>query len=148
VSTATSISPAAAHVACRLLAAGLLVLASACSSGSGNGVVSDQGAVTLLDVQAQVLSPRCALSGCHVGAGAPFGLDLSSGASAGNLVGVPAAEIPGLLRVEPGNGADSYLYMKVIDDPRILGDPMPATGGPLSAGQLNLIETWIDQGAM
>jgi hypothetical protein len=100
-----------------LLVAGLAVLTAGCSSGSGDGVVSDQNSVTLLEVQAQVFSPRCALSGCHVGAGAPLGLDLSSGASAGNLVGVPSAEIPGLLRVESGNAADSYLYMKLVDDP-------------------------------
>ena len=75
-------------------------------------------------------------------------LDLSAGNSAGNTIGVSSEELPVLLRIEPGNAADSYLYMKLIEDPRILGDPMPASGGPLSAGQLNLIESWIDQGAM
>lgn len=104
--------------------------------------------VRLLDVQTQVFSPRCALSGCHTGVGAPFGLDLSAGASAGNTIGVASAEVPSLLRVEPFDPADSYLLMKLIADPRISGDPMPLSGGPLSAADLALVESWIDQGAM
>ena len=131
-----------------LLTAGLSLCGAGCGSGSGGGVVQSPSDVTLLDVQAQVFSPRCAVSGCHVGPGAPFGLDLSAGASAGNTIGVSSGEVPQWLRVEPYNAADSYLYMKLIDDPRILGDPMPASGGPLSAADLDLIATWIDQGAM
>ena len=129
-----------------LLLAGLLVFAG-CSGGSGGGVIPGPGSVTLVDVQAQVFSPRCALSGCHIGPGAQMDLDLSAGNAGPDTIGVSAQEIPAMLRVEPGNAADSYLYMKLIQDPRILGDQMPASGGPLSAGQLNLIESWIDQGA-
>lgn len=123
--------------------------ASGCGGSSGVGSVTGQpsGSVTLLDVQTQVFSPRCATAGCHVGAGAPFGLDLSAGLTAGNTINVPASEIPSLMRVEPGDSADSYLYMKVIDDPRILGDRMPGGGGALSAADLELIRDWIDQGA-
>ena len=144
---ASSITRARATFAECLLGAGLVLAAAGCSGGSGDGVVSGPGSVTLTDVQVQVFSPSCALSDCHLGPGAQQGMDLSVGASAGNLLGVPSAEVPGLLRVEPGNAVDSYLYMKLVADPRILGDPMPAESGPLSAGQLNLIETWIDQGA-
>jgi hypothetical protein len=126
------------------------LLAAGCGgSDSTGGVVQNPGTVTLLDVQAQVFSPRCALSGCHTGTGAPFGLDLGSAvSSSANLVGVASAEIPGLMRVEPGNAADSYLYMKITDDPRIQGDPMPLSGVPLSSAELSLIETWITEGAM
>lgn len=131
-----------------LLGLGLGTLAAGCSGDSGVGSVTAPSEVTLLDVQVQVFSPRCALSGCHTGPGAPFGLDLSAGASSGNVVGVASAEVPGLLRVEPFQAADSYLYMKLIDDPRILGDPMPLSGGPLSTADLTLVQSWIDQGAM
>jgi hypothetical protein len=129
-----------------LLVAGLGAMVPGCGGDSG-GPSQDLDDVSLADVQAQVLSPRCAVPGCHVGAGAPFGLDLSAGASEGNLVMVASAEVPELLRVEPRNAADSYLYMKLSGDPRIQGDPMPASGGPLGAGQLQLIEDWIEQGA-
>ena len=79
----------------------------------------------------------------------PFGLDLSSvSASRANLVNVVSSELATTMRVQPGNAVDSYLYMKVVDDPRILGDRMPAgTPNPLGAGDLALIRTWIEDGA-
>lgn len=133
-----------------LVAIGLGVLACACSGGSSGSVVSPPARnVRLLDVQTQVFGPRCAHPGCHAGSGAPFGLDLSSVQTSGaNLVGVPSAEAPSLNRIEPWNAADSYLYRKITADPRIQGDPMPLQGGPLGAADLDLIATWIDQGAM
>ena len=125
-----------------------VALASAgCGGGGSGGGVIPSATVTLADVQTQVFSPRCALSGCHAGSGAPFGLDLSSGAAAGNLIDVASAELPSLLRVEPGDAANSYLYMKVSADPRINGDPMPLNRPPLNAADLELIEAWINQGA-
>jgi len=133
----------------RRLALGLGLLAAGCGGGSGGGVIPAPGSVALADVQTQVFGPRCALSGCHIGPFAPFGLDLGSpSASAENLVGVASEEIPGLFRVEPYDAASSYLYMKLIDDPGISGDPMPLSGGPLGAADLALVESWIDQGAM
>ena len=108
----------------------------------------DPDNVTILDVQLQIFAPRCGVSGCHAGPTAPFGLDLSNlTAARANMVGVASAEIPAFQRIEPGNVTDSYVYMKVVADPRIQGDPMPASGGPLSAGQLFLLENWIAQGA-
>jgi hypothetical protein len=104
--------------------------------------------VTLQQVQDAVFTPSCARFGCHLGATAPFGLELEQGRSLATTVGVPSAEIPMFPRVEPGNAADSYLYMKVTSDPRILGDPMPFTGGPLDPTLVALIETWIEQGAL
>ncbi len=102
----------------------------------------------MLDVHSEILGPRCALSGCHTGTGAPFGLDLSSVTSASvRLIEVPSSEVPTYLRVDPGNPTDSYLYMKLVGDPRILGDPMPAAGGGLNAAELTLIHDWIANGA-
>lgn len=126
-----------------------LVLAGAgCGGGdSSGGMVQDPGTATLQEVQSSVFSPRCAVSGCHIGAGAPFQLDLSQGVALGNVRDVASAEMPGFDRVEPFNADDSYLYMKVTADPRILGDPMPASGSPLTAGQLDLLREWIEQGA-
>jgi hypothetical protein len=131
----------------RVLLIGAGFLAAGCSGGSDGGVTSP-ATVTLADVQAQIFSPRCALSGCHVGAGAPKGLDLSAGQSAAHLVSVPSVELPSMSRVEPFDGSQSYLYLKLTADPQILGDPMPASGPALNAGQLDLIQTWIEQGAM
>lgn len=128
------------------LASGLGLLAASCG-GSGGGVLTDTG-LTLADLQAQIFSPSCALSGCHNEADAQLGLDLSSlSASRASLINVPAVEV-GLLRVEPFDSANSYLFIKVSGGEGMQGDQMPAEGGPLSAGQQNLIADWIDQGAL
>jgi hypothetical protein len=121
-----------------------------CSGGGGSdgGTISPgNGAVRLLDVQTQVFTPRCAISGCHVGAGAPFGMDLSAGNAAASVVGVASGQVPSMFRVVPGDASQSYLYWKVSGDPRILGDPMPLNGSALSAADLARIADWIDQGA-
>ena len=133
----------------RLLLLGAAALASACSGGSDPaGDVLGPPAATLLEVQTRVFTPRCAVSTCHIGQGAPMDLDLSSVAtSRANIVNVPSQEMPALMRIEPGNPADSYLFRKVTHDPTILGDGMPAQGAPLSASEIGLIETWIEQGA-
>ncbi len=124
-------------------------LATGCGGGSAGGVLSPPDTKTMLDVQAQVLGPRCALSGCHTGTTPPKGLDLTDAqTSAANLVGVASVEQPGLMRVQPFDAGSSYLYMKVTGDPSILGDRMPLNRPPLSAADLALLQTWISQGAM
>jgi hypothetical protein len=126
----------------------LALLAAGCGGSSGPaGPVLDPGQVTFQQVQSSVLTPSCALSGCHGDAGAPFGLILSAGEAYGNLVGVAAAELPAYQRVDPGNPDDSYLFMKINDDPRIQGDAMPPQGTRLSSQRVQLIQDWIAQGA-
>lgn len=125
-------------------------MASAAACGGASDPVMGPGpsAPTLLSVQSQVFTPRCAVSGCHVGAAAPFGLDLSSVAdSAANLIDVPSGEQPAIARVLPGDAANSYLYWKITGNPAMGGDPMPLSGGPLSGGDIDLIASWIDGGA-
>jgi predicted small lipoprotein YifL len=125
-----------------------LALFALTGCGGSDDFVTPPAAVTLLDVQTQVFTPRCALSGCHVSVGAPFGLDLSSvTASAASTVNVASAEMPSLMRIDPFDPAQSYLYLKITDDPSILGDPMPASGGPLSSADIALVEEWIAGGA-
>jgi len=133
----------------RLLVLGPIVLAAAgCGGGSDPIVSGSPGVPTLLDVQSQVLTPRCALSGCHVTGSAPFGLDMSSVAhSSASLINVSSSEQPSLKRVAPGDAANSYMYWKLSGNPNITGDPMPASGGPLSPADLALIAAWIDGGA-
>jgi hypothetical protein len=132
----------------RLAVLTLIVTAASCSGGSDTLIGTSPQAPTLLVVQSQVFTPRCALSGCHVGAGAPFGMDLSSVASsAANLIDVASGEKPAMKRVAPGDSASSYLYWKITGNPGIGGDPMPLSGGPLSAGDIDLIASWIDGGA-
>ena len=130
-----------------------LLVAIAATAGCGGGdpvgdVVGQPSVVTALEVQTRIFTPRCALSGCHAGPGAPFDLDLSSVTSSrDNTIDVTSLEVPSLMRVAPGNAPESYLFLKVTDDPAIQGDRMPASGPALTASEIALIETWIEQGA-
>jgi hypothetical protein len=123
---------------------------------------------TFTNVYANIIGARC--TGCHrpgasgVNVG---GLDMSTQAKAyANLVGVPAAGtgagtsgitcasvMPPIVRVVPGDSANSLLYNKV--NSKLTGTlaacgspmPLPSTGAPLRAGQVALIKAWIDNTA-
>lgn len=94
-----------------------------------------------------ILTDRCAVSGCHVG-GHSTGMDLREANAYLTTVNVPSSEKPSVDRVEPGQSASSYLYQKITGAPDIEGDQMPLIGGPLSTQQIELIGAWIDQGAL
>jgi len=131
----------------RLLSVVFALALSGCVDTRGTRSVVQSGPTTLQAVQVAIFTPRCATSGCHT-SGGPFGLDLSSGVTAGNTIGVPSAELPGFERVTPFDSTNSYLYMKISGDPRILGDPMPEQGPLLTPQQLQLIADWINTGAI
>ena len=57
------------------------------------------------------------------------------------------SERPGLDRIGPGDPMASYLFLKVIGDPSIIGSPMPLGGGALSAELIGLLQSWIERGA-
>lgn len=135
-----------------ILLFGLSLLAVGCGGGEdgSGGIQSTPNAITLQQVQSAVFTQSCALSDCHRGGSAPFGLDLTAGQTLGNVVGVASAEKPEFDRVEPWNPTDSYVYMKATGDLRISGDPMPPLNlaPPLTDQQLELLRQWIEQGAL
>lgn len=141
-------TPLVSLAAVSALAAGLASL-----SCGGDGAYSDGGVTnppptaTLSSLQTSIFTPRCAVSGCHVGAGAPEGMDLSAGLTYGNVVNVASGELPQFLRVEPGDPVNSYLYMKITGDARIFGARMPFGGPYLSPGEIEAVADWILAGA-
>jgi hypothetical protein len=80
---------------------------------------------SIVSIQNEVFTPKCALSGCHTGPAPQNGMDLTMGSATANLVDVPATWDASFKRVDPGDASDSYLYMKLVNDPRIQGEPMP-----------------------
>ena len=129
-----------------LCAAGALLLFASCEHADP----LDTGGIqpTLESIQAEIFNRSCALSGCHVGDSAPFGLDLSEGNSRNNLVGVPSVWNSSLDRVEPGNPDDSFLIIKLEgDDPRMQGQRMPQGRPPLSSEEIGVVRDWIAGGA-
>ncbi len=93
-----------------------------------------------------LIKTRCATAGCHDAAGAAGsgGLDMSGDTGdtfIANTVRVTAQQSD-LLRIHPGNSADSYLMHKVQGT---AGTLMPLDGtGALSAEDQEILSDWID----
>ncbi|HWP66876.1 MAG TPA: hypothetical protein VNO26_13275 [Candidatus Limnocylindria bacterium] len=89
---------------------------------------------------------------CHGAAPGEGDLDLRAEAAWSELVGVPSAADPAMLRVKPGDSEASLLWRKLaartlggIDIPN---SPMPfGDQPPLSTNELKAIERWIYNGA-
>ena len=99
------------------------------------------------EIQAVVFTPTCATAGCHSGAGAPQGLQLDATNSYALLVGVASSENPGVLRVAPGDPANSYLIHK-LEGTASVGAQMPLDRAPLSQANIDTIRQWITDGAI
>jgi len=124
---------------------------------SGNGVAGGDFVVqftlttpvmigaTLDEIQAGIFSPSCATAGCHTGATASAGLDLSDAdTSHAALVNMPSSQ--GTLLVAPTLPDDSYLVHK-IEGSQTAGQRMPFGAAPLSQPEIDAIRQWITDGA-
>ena len=109
-------------------------------SSSGGPVTAD-----FQSIQDNVFTPIC--SKCHIGAGAPLGLQLDAAHSYNLLVGVPSVEQPMLLRVKPGDPDDSYMVHKIEGLAGISGGQMPLGETPLPQATIDAIRQWITNGA-
>ena len=111
------------------------------STGSTGSAIS----ADFQSIQANVFTPIC--SKCHIGASAPEGLQLDAAHSYNLLVGVPSAERPDLLRVNPGNPDASYMVQKIEGAAGIVGGQMPLGETPLPQATIDAIRQWITNGA-
>jgi hypothetical protein len=86
---------------------------------------------------------------CHTGGGTslPSSMNLTSGHIYASIVNVPSVEQPALLRVKPGDPADSYVVQKLEGAPTISGARMPFGGPYLSQATIDQLEAWISAGA-
>jgi hypothetical protein len=87
-------------------------------------------------------------TGCHSGPSPSSSLNLSAASSYANLVNVLSVECTSTERVAPGDSGASYLVHKLLGTgPCYFGVRMPFGGQPLTAGEMQIITDWIDQGA-
>lgn len=119
--------------------------------GDFEGFFEVRGLQASLDsIQANIFGPTCAVAGCHTGPAGmslPQGMDLSSSdTSFANLVGVVSTQDPPLQRVAPGDANASYLVQK-LEGTAAVGQTMPAGGSPLDPATIDVIRTWINNGA-
>ena len=100
--------------------------------------------------QASDSSGRPSCASCHNPNGSAFravGLDLSTEGTHASLVGVASRQKPAVLRVAPGDPANSYLIQKIEAQADIVGTRMPQRGPFLTDGQIAIIKRWIELGA-
>ncbi len=103
---------------------------------------------TFTRVQAEVFTPKCALSGCHMGpaSAAQEGMVLAEGSAYDNIVMVRSNQSPNLFRIAPGDPANSSLVRKITPFTDIIGDHMPQTGS-ITDAQRQLVTQWVLRGA-
>ncbi len=96
-----------------------------------------------------VFAGSCGGSSCHVDEANPAaGLDLSRDVARASLLDAPSTQAPAMALVAPGMPEESYLLCKV--DPACMeriGAQMPSGGELLAQEDIDLIRTWILDGA-
>lgn len=102
-------------------------------------------------IQQQIFNQHCLSAGCHNATAQAGSLNLTAGVSYGDLVGVTpdnaVAAAQGLLRVEPFNPANSFILIKLTAPAPGEGGRMPLGMQPLSPSDIDMIRTWIADGA-
>jgi hypothetical protein len=129
-----------------LLASGML---AGCDGGDGSGGPAPAAPFgpNFSEIQAELFTPTCAVSGCHTGAAAPQGLRLDEADSYSLLVDVASTEVPSILRVAPGDPDNSYLIQK-LEGTASVGERMPLGGPALEQASIDVIRQWITDGAI
>lgn len=92
------------------------------------------------DVQ-PIFNQSCGGSGCHIGE-TTNGVNLGSWNQVMSSVGIQY----GRAIVDAGSSADSPIIDKISGQPQF-GARMPLGQGPLDGTSINIIRTWIDDGA-
>lgn len=103
------------------------------------------GPPTLVDVQRDIFTPRCANAACHGGETPQLDLDLSEGRAFDNVVNVRARAVEGRLRVVPGRPDESLLF-ELVQRP-VKGVRRMPVGFPLEDGEIDMLRQWIEAGA-
>lgn len=102
-------------------------------------------------IQETIFSPSCATVTCHDSTSRSGNLSLEPGDSHAELVGVEpdvdTARDAGLLRVNPGDVDNSFLWIKLIGPPPAQGARMPMVGAFLDEAEMDLVRRWIEAGA-
>lgn len=116
---------------------------------AGGGASGNPNA-TLEWLQSNVFGDVC--SQCHIGAGAPMGVDWSSASASCSNVGRASGEIPAMMEVDSGNPAASYVIWKVEgagpNGEAISGAQMPLSNPPLTAQTIQNMRDWIADGTL
>jgi len=130
--------------------AAVIIAAAACGSpGQTNTTTPATTTSSQISFSADIqplFNSRCVA--CHQGVG-DAGLSLEPGKAHAGLVNVASTQSP-LVRVSPGNPEQSYLLNKLTGTQLQVGGSgarMPFGSSALSESQIDLVRSWISQGA-
>jgi hypothetical protein len=108
------------------------------------------GALSFQQISADVFTQSCASSFCHQGNPPPTApMSLDRDLAYAQLVGVASSQSPQLLRVKPGDPANSYLVIKLksASTAQYGTTLMPLNRSSLTDEAIAAIEAWIARGA-
>ncbi|MBL8604015.1 MAG: putative metal-binding motif-containing protein [Myxococcales bacterium] len=94
------------------------------------------------DVEATLLRPRCATSGCHTALDLAGGLDLQSPSIRSRLSGTRALTCAGQTLLVPGRPDESYLVAKLLPRPGC-GAVMPLNAAAFTADEVACVRRWV-----
>lgn len=112
------------------------------SQCDNNDLAKPDSIITFSYLQSNLMTPTCAISGCHSDKDRAGDLNLRSGLAYANLVNINSTNYPGKVRVVPGDKNNSILYQQ-LDTKR-----MPRSGVLLDQTIIDQVGKWIDQGAI
>ncbi|MEZ4408227.1 MAG: putative metal-binding motif-containing protein [Polyangiales bacterium] len=95
-----------------------------------------------VDVEAELLRPRCATVGCHSARSNTASLDLETVGVAARLSGRVASTCPDRVLVVPGDPSASFVVQKLGPSPAC-GRRMPDGAQPLSVDEVACVRAWV-----
>lgn len=137
-----------------------LVLAVGLVAGCGKkdgAAVPGQTENTFQEIQAQILAPSCAFASCHGGPAPAVDLDLVSGDVCAHLREAASCVVAGRRLVVPGSSDGSFFVQKLTGHDLSAPDGscgvatnrrMPYGGAALSDDKIQMVRSWIDDGAV
>lgn len=90
-----------------------------------------------------IFKENCTTAGCHVGTTPMMGLKLTGDEFYARTINQPSTEKPQLVRIKPGEPDSSYLVMKILGTPGIIGSRMPFGRNPLTDEEIATIVRWV-----
>lgn len=107
--------------------------------------------LTFAELQTTLFTPKCGNTYCHKGIPPPTApMSMEPAVAYESLVGKPSTQVPRMMRVVPGDPAQSYLLLKLKGMAGSVGGTlsrMPLNKPALSAAQIAQVEAWIKRGA-
>ena len=91
----------------------------------------------------KIFEDNCTTAGCHTGTAPMMGLKLTADEFYARTINQSSTEQPLLTRIKPGQPDSSYLVMKILGTPGIIGSRMPFGRDPLSDEEIATVVEWV-----